>query len=66
MPPVGKNVESSRRLQSIVPQEWCKGGAGFAFSGGIGRGCQAVAAGSLTLGSSRNRAMVSRVMQRAR
>ncbi len=45
------------------PQEWCKSGYSFALSGGAGRYRQAAAtAGSLTIGSSLNGAMVSRVM----
>ena len=46
----------------IVPQGWCKSGSEFALSGWFGRFCQAVAAGSLTKGSSLNGAMVSSVM----
>ena len=44
------------------PWEWCKSGGGPALSGGRGLKYQAATAGSLTMGSSLNGAMVSSVM----
>ena len=46
----------------IVPLAWCKSGFDIALSGGVGRKFQAATAGSLTMGSSLNGAMVSSVM----
>jgi hypothetical protein len=44
------------------PLPWCRSGDGFALAGWFGRQYQAATAGSLTMGSSLNGAIVSRVM----
>jgi hypothetical protein len=54
------------RSRRSCPRAWCKSDAGFALSGRAGRCRQAATAGSLTMGSSLNGAIVSSVMYRAR
>jgi hypothetical protein len=62
-------IEFSKRLTKMetraagsCPKAWCKSGGGIALSGGLGRLRQAATAGSPTIGSSLNGAMVSSVM----
>jgi hypothetical protein len=49
-------------FRGSCPVAWCRIGYIIALSGKVGRFCQAATAGSLTMGSSLNPAMVSSVM----
>ncbi len=49
-------------ITGLCPAAWCRIAYIIALSGELGRSCQAATAGSLTMGSSLNPAMVSSVM----
>ncbi len=53
---------AKRREQGSCPRLWCKSGSMWRSPAGFGRFSQAATAGSLTIGSSLNGAMVSSVM----
>jgi hypothetical protein len=59
-----RGVEEAVKIGRIgsCPRWWCRSAGSLEVTGGSGRLCQAATAGSLTKGSSRNGAMVSRVM----
>jgi transposase len=65
---LGDKAYDSGELRALLsdrgscPVAWCRIGYIIALSGKVGRFCQAATAGSLTMGSSLNPAMVSSVM----